>query len=88
MELMFEGSMRAVGGRSVNISETGILVYSAEAGASGSMVRLDFPQHGEQGLGEIAWTRDADDGGALSGISLKRQDRDVLFRLLEEGRGW
>lgn len=88
VELTFVGSMHSVSGHSVNISETGILVYSPEAGPSGSMVRLDFPQDGEQGLGEVAWTRDADEGGSLSGISLKRQDRDILFRLLSEGRGW
>lgn len=82
MDLTFSGSTRPVPGWSVNVSETGMLVRADVIHPPGTAVRFDVPpRYG--GRGEVAWTRPAEDGSALMGLSLRRS-RHALVDLLDD----
>lgn len=81
VELHFSGSTGVVGSRSVNVSETGMLVRSDVYQPPGTDVRFDIPpRYG--GLGQVAWVRPAEDGSVLLGLALGRS-RQVLVELLD-----
>ena len=85
VELGFGDSAGVVVGRSVNISETGMVVLSEEARERGTLVWFEFgPRF--KGQSEIIWTREADEGGTLLGMRfypLDRPAREVLKGLLK-----
>lgn len=84
MDLTFPGSVQAVTARSVNVSETGMLVRSRVEHPPGTGVRFDVPpRYG--GRGEVAWTGEAEDGTVLLGLSLGRS-RQALMELMEDHR--
>lgn len=81
MDLTFPGSPGRVGARSVNVSETGMLVRSDVHRLPGTTVRFDVqPRYG--GMGEVVWTREMEDGASLMGLSLRRS-RQALVDLLD-----
>ena len=85
VELRFDDSARVFSGRTVNISETGILVLSDEARPRGTLVHFEFGP-GVSGLAEIIWRRAAEAGGTFLGIrfqSLQRGARQILRGLLQ-----
>ena len=74
-------------GRSVNISETGMLVLSGRARPRGTVVRFQVgPRF--KGKGEVIWSQESDEGGTLLGLKfhpLKRGARKILLGLLQAG---
>ena len=85
VELSFGDSVGVFVGRSVNISETGMLILSDEARERGTLVWFEFgPRF--RGLSEIIWTQEAEGGGTLLGMRfhpLDRAARKVLEGLLK-----
>ena len=85
VELRFDDSGAVFVERSVNISETGMLVLTEEARPRGTLVHFEFgPKF--KGTSEVIWARKAEDGGTLLGMkfhSLERSARKVLVGLLE-----
>ena len=85
VELRFDDSGDVFMGRSVNISETGMHVLSEKARPRGALVRFEFGAQ-FRGVGEVIWTREAEEGGTLLGMKfhpLKRRARRVLAGLLQ-----
>ena len=83
VELRFEDSEDVVAGRSVNISETGMLVVSPVPSPRGTLVRFEFTHFA--GKGAVVWTGDADQG-TYWGIRfhpLTPKARRVLLELLD-----
>ena len=85
VELGFGDSAGVVVGRSVNISETGMLVLTEEVRPRGALGWFEFgPRF--RGLSEVIWTRGAEGGGTLLGMRfhpLDRSARKVLEGLLK-----
>ena len=71
-------------GHSVNISETGMLVFSQDARPLGTVIHFAVgPRF--KGSGEVIWTRNSDAGGAFLGLKfhpLPRGARKTLLGLL------
>ena len=82
VDLFLGDSTEAVRGRLVNVSEMGLLVRADEARPAGTQVRFELDRHLGRGLGAIVWTREVGSDGILIGISLEREDREVLIRAL------
>lgn len=82
VELRFDGSARIVDARSVNVSQTGMLVRTQVDHAPGTGFRFDVHRR-YGGRGEVAWSRDAEEGEVLMGLSLLRS-RDTLLDLLDD----
>ena len=74
-------------GHSVNISETGMLVFSQDPRPRGTVIHFVVgPRF--KGSGEVIWTRNADAGGAFLGLRfrpLPRGARKTLLGLLQAG---
>lgn len=82
VDLVFGDSTEAVPGRVVNVSGMGLLVRAQDARPAGTQVRFELDGQLGGGLGEIVWTREVGSDGFLIGISLRREDREVLIRAL------
>ena len=74
-------------GHSVNISETGMLVFSEQSRPRGTVIRFEVgPRF--KGSGEVIWMREAEEGGAFLGLKfqpLRRDARRALMGLLQAG---
>lgn len=82
VELTFNNSARVVDARSVNISETGMLVRTEVDHPPGTGVRFDVVRR-FGGRGEVVWSRETEEGAVLMGLALSRS-RYALVELLEE----
>ena len=87
VELTSGGNGTVSVGRSVNMSETGMLVFSEQSRLRGTVIRFEVgPRF--KGSGDVIWTREAEEGGAFLGLKfhpLRRDARKVLLGLLQAG---
>ena len=87
VKLVFGGSKQAYRGRSLNMSETGMLVLSEAHWPRGTLVQFRFARF--KGDGEVVWTREAEKNASVCRLGIKfrplnRDARAGLSGLLDD----